>query len=93
MKLRTRAFKFLPEHNAGEAQFYAFWDYGHLMTAQAFPGVVNSLSASSVGTGFRYNLRSNVTTHVNYGRALIQLPETNAFGRNSFVDLAVTMAY
>jgi hemolysin activation/secretion protein len=92
-ELRTRAFRLFPERNAGEVQFYTFWDYGHLITAQAFPGVINSLTASSVGTGVRYNLRSNFTTHVNYGRALIQLPDTNAFARNSFVDLALTLAY
>ena len=92
-EVRTRAFKFMPEHNAGQAQFYAFWDYGQLMAAHAFPGVVNSLSASSVGTGVRYNLRSNFTTHVNYGRALIQLPDTNSSARNSFVNLALTLAY
>jgi hemolysin activation/secretion protein len=83
----------MPEHNAGEAQFYIFWDYGHLTAAQPFSGFANSVTASSVGTGVRYNLRSNLITHVNYGRALIQLPETNSLARNSFVDLALTMAY
>jgi len=92
-EVRTRAFKFMPEHNAGEAQFYIFWDYGHLTAAQPFSGFANSVTASSVGTGVRYNLRSNLITHVNYGRALIQLPETNSLARNSFVDLALTMAY
>jgi hemolysin activation/secretion protein len=92
-ELRTAALKPWPEHALGEAQLYIFWDYGHLTTAQSYAGVVNSLSASSIGSGLRYNLRSNLSTHVDYGRALIQLPNTNAAARNSFVDLALTMAY
>jgi hemolysin activation/secretion protein len=92
-ELRTPALKPWPEHGFGEAQLYIFWDYGHLLASQAFPGAINSLSASSVGSGIRYSLRSNFTTHVDYGRALIQLPNTNAGARHSFVDLALTVAY
>ena len=92
-EIRSAALKPWPEHGLGEAQLYIFWDYGHLTTAQSFPGVVNSLSAASVGSGLRYNFRSNFTTNVDYGRALIQLPNTNSSARNSFVDLALTMAY
>ena len=92
-EFRTPSFKLWPEHALGEAQLYIFWDYGHLQAAQAFSGVINSVNASSVGTGFRYELRNNLTTHINYGRALIQLPGTNGNARNSFVDMAFTVAY
>jgi hemolysin activation/secretion protein len=92
-ELRTPALKPWLEHGLGEAQLYIFWDYGHLLASQAFPSAINSLSASSVGSGIRYSLRSNFTTHVDYGRALIQLPNTNAGARHSFVDLALTVAY
>ncbi len=92
-ELRTPALKPWPEHGLGEAQFYIFSDYGHLMAARDFPGVVNSLSASSAGVGLRYELRNNLTTNVNYGRALIQLPDTNSQARNSFINLALTVAY
>ena len=47
----------------------------------------------ALALGMRYELRTNLTTHVNYGRALIQLPDTNSAARNSFVNLAVTLAY
>jgi hemolysin activation/secretion protein len=92
-ELRTPALSPWPEHSLGQAQFYIFWDYGHLMAVQSFAGASNSVNASSVGTGVRYNLRSNLTSHVDYGRALIQLPSNNAAARNSFVDVALTMAY
>ncbi len=92
-ELRTRAFKLMPESGLGQLQFYIFWDYGHFTAAHSFATAVNSLSASSVGTGARYEFRSNLTGHVNYGRALIQLPNTNSAARNSFVDLAFTVAY
>jgi len=35
--------------------------------AHAFPGEVNSVSASSVGPGVRYNLRSNLTANCQPG--------------------------
>ena len=92
-ELRTPSLKPWPEYNLGEAQFFVFYDYGHLHAAQPFPGALNLVNAASVGTGVRYQLRSNLTSHVSYGRALIQLPYANSSARNSFVDLALTMAY
>jgi hemolysin activation/secretion protein len=92
-ELRTPGLKPWPEHSLGEAQFYTFWDYGHLQAAQAFAGAINSVNASSVGTGVRYELRSNFIAHVNYGRALIQLPNTNSQARNNFTEVALTVAY
>jgi len=92
-ELRTPPIKPWPEHDLGEAQFYIFYDYGHLMAAKPYPGVVNSVNAASTGTGVRYELSTNMTAHLNYGRALIQLPETNSQARNSFVDLALTVAF
>lgn len=92
-ELRTPALKPYPEHAVGETQFYTFWDYGVLGTTKAFAGDINSLTASSVGVGVRYNLRSNLTGHVDYGRALIQLPNANSGARNQFTDIALTMAY
>jgi hemolysin activation/secretion protein len=92
-ELRTPALKPWPEHGLGEAQLYVFYDYGHLMAAKYFAGVVNSVNAASTGTGVRYELGNNMSAHLNYGRALIQLPQTNSQARNSFVDLALTVAY
>ena len=92
-ELRSPALRPWPEHGIGAAQFFIFWDYAHLGTAQAVPGYVNSLSASSIGSGFRYYFRTNFTANINYGRALIQLPDANAGARNSFVGLALTAAY
>jgi len=92
-ELRTPALKPFPEQGLGEAQFYLFWDYGHLLAANALAGATNSVNASSVGTGMRYDLRNNLTAHVSYGRALIQLPNTNSAARNNFTDLGLTLAY
>jgi hemolysin activation/secretion protein len=92
-ELRTPAFKPFPERGLGDLQLYAFWDYGHLQATQAFAGQINSESASSLGSGMRYELQSNITAHISYGRALIQLPNTNAAARNSFINLALTVAY
>jgi hemolysin activation/secretion protein len=92
-ELRTPALKLWPERELGEVQFYIFYDYAHLMAAKAYPGIVNSVNAASTGTGVRYELSTNLSGHLSYGRALIQLPETNSQARNSFIDLALTVAY
>ncbi len=92
-ELRTPSLSPWPEHGLGKAQLYIFWDYGHLQAAQAFSGTVNSMNAASVGTGALYQLRNNFTGRVNYGRALIALPGSNSQARDSFVGLALTMAY
>ena len=92
-ELRTPSLKPFPEQGLGQAQFYIFWDYGHLQAVHPFSGQINSESASSVGTGLRYEVRSNFTSNISYGRALIQLPNTNSAARNDFVSLVLTMAY
>lgn len=92
-ELRSPSLKPYPEHAFGYAQLYTFWDYGALSVAKSFAGEANSLSASSVGAGVRYEVRSKLTARVNYGRALIQLPNQNAAARNQFTDLALTLAF
>jgi hemolysin activation/secretion protein len=92
-ELRTPALKPFAEYGLGQVQLCVFWDYGHLQAVHNFPGQLNSVAASSVGTGLRYDLRSNLTSSVTYGRALIQLPNTNAAARNDLVNLNLTLAY
>jgi hemolysin activation/secretion protein len=90
-ELRTPSFTPFPEHGLGQWQFVAFWDYAHLAAAQAIAGEVNELSASSVGPGVRYNLRSNLTARFDYGWQLVHLP--NAGPRSHLASIALTMAY
>jgi hemolysin activation/secretion protein len=92
-ELRTPSLTPFPENGLGHFQFVAFWDYAQLDAAHAFPGQVNSLSASSVGPGVRYNLRSNVTARFDYGWQLIRLPEAGVGSRTHLASIAVTMAY
>ncbi len=92
-ELRTPALTPFPEHAFGEVQFLTFWDYAHLAAAHPDAGEVNLVNASSVGTGLRYNLRSNFTARVGYGWQLIRLPNTNPAARDQFADLSLTMAY
>ncbi|HEY3936293.1 MAG TPA: ShlB/FhaC/HecB family hemolysin secretion/activation protein [Bryobacteraceae bacterium] len=90
-ELRSPSFTPLPERGLGQWQFIAFWDYGHLMAAHATAGEVNTLSASSIGPGVRYNLRSNLTARFDYGWQLIHLP--NADPRSHLASLGLTIAY
>jgi hemolysin activation/secretion protein len=92
-EFRSPAWKPMPEYNLGQLQLIAFWDYGHLSAAQAFAGAVNSVNASSVGTGVLYNLRSNVTGRFDYGWQLIRLPNLNPDARSHLASLALTVAY
>jgi hemolysin activation/secretion protein len=92
-ELRTPSLTPFPENGLGHFQLVAFWDYAQLDAAHAFPGQVNSLSASSVGPGVRYNLRSNVTARFDYGWQLIRLPEAGVGSRTHLASIAVTMAY
>ena len=92
-ELRSPTWKPAPEHNIGGLQFVAFWDYGHLVATHSYPGVVNSLNASSVGTGARYNLRTNLTGRFDYGWQLIHLPDTNSQARSHLASVGLTLAY
>lgn len=91
-ELRTPALRLNPEHGFGELQIYTFWDYGHLIAAEPLDGQGN-VNGSSVGSGVRYSLRSNLNANVYYGRTLIQLPNTNSEARNDFTGIALTLAY
>jgi hemolysin activation/secretion protein len=90
-ELRTPSLAPFPERSLGQLQFVAFWDYAHLMAAHAIEGQTNSLSASSVGSGVRYNLRSNLSTRFDYGWQLIHL--ANAGPRSHLASLALTVSY
>jgi hemolysin activation/secretion protein len=92
-ELRAAPFTPFPEQGFGHLQLVAFWDYAHLNAAQAFPGQINSLSASSAGPGVRYNLRSNLTARFDYGWQLIHLPEAGVGSRSHLASFALTMAY
>jgi hemolysin activation/secretion protein len=92
-ELRSPALNPFPEHVVGEVQFLAFWDYAHLAAAHPDAGSVNLLNASSLGTGLRYNLRSNLCARVSYGWQLVRLPDTNPGARDQFAAVALTMAY
>jgi hemolysin activation/secretion protein len=92
-ELRSPALNPLPEHALGQVQFLAFWDYAHLAAEHPDAGTINLTTASSVGTGLRYNLRSNVTARVGYGWQLVRLPTTNPAARHQFADVALTLAY
>jgi hemolysin activation/secretion protein len=92
-ELRTPSLSPFPENGFGHFQFVVFWDYAQLDAAHAFPGQVNSLSASSVGPGVRYNLRSNLTARFDYGWQLIRLPEAGVGSRTHLASVALTMAY
>ncbi len=92
-ELRSPSWKPAPEYNLGNLQFVVFWDYAHLTATHAIAGDVNSVSASSVGTGVRYNLRTNLTGRFDYGWQLIHLPNTNTDGRAHLAAIALTIAY
>ena len=92
-ELRSPAWKLMPEHSLGSLQFVAFWDYGHLVAAHSYAGEVNSVSASSVGSGARYNFRNNMTGRFDYGWQLIHLPNTNSEARSHLANIALTVAY
>jgi len=90
-ELRSPTFRPFPEQNLGQWQFVAFWDYGHVLAEHAFVGAVNRMTASSVGSGVRYNLRSNVTARFDYGWQLMHLPDASP--RSNLASLALTVAY
>jgi hemolysin activation/secretion protein len=92
-ELRSPALNPFPEHSLGEVQFLTFWDYAHLAAEHPDAGEVNLTNASSVGAGFRYNLRSNLTARVGYGWQLVRLPTANPAARDQFADVSFTMAY
>jgi hemolysin activation/secretion protein len=73
-ELRSASFRSRENANFGQVQFLVFWDYAHVGSKNFVPGAINTLNACSVGTGLRYNLRSNVTASMDYGRQLIHLP-------------------
>ena len=52
---------------------------------------INHVSASSVGVGARYNLRSNLTAKMDYGWQLQHLPTTG--NRHHFLNFAIMTSY
>ena len=88
-EIRSVSFRNKESANFGEVQFLVFWDYAHMGSKYFVPGAVNNLNASSVGTGLRYNLRSNVAASFDYGWQLIHLP--NSDGKNQLAAFAITL--
>jgi hemolysin activation/secretion protein len=75
----------------GQIQVLSFWDWAHLSSAHDVEGAINHISASSIGMGLRYNLRSNVTAKFDYGWQLQHLP--TAGNRDHLVNFALMTSY
>jgi hemolysin activation/secretion protein len=73
----------------GRLQFLGFWDYGSLHTKKAIAGSDGNVDASSIGTGLRYSLRSNVTAKFDYGWQLRWLPGVPGGGHSANIGLVI----
>jgi hemolysin activation/secretion protein len=74
-----------------QAQFGAFWDYGHISQVNAVPDQVNSAALSSVGIDLHLTLDRYVDLRFDVGWQLRAAP--GADSRSTFSDIAITVGY
>jgi hemolysin activation/secretion protein len=74
-----------------QAQFGAFWDYGHVSQVTAVPDQVNSATLSSLGLDLHLTLDRYFDLRFDVGWQLRAAP--GADGRSTFSDIAVTAGF
>jgi hemolysin activation/secretion protein len=74
-----------------QAQFGAFWDYGHVSQIDVVPDQVNSATLSSVGIDLHVTLDRYADLRVDTGWQLRSAPGAN--DRSVFTDIAVTVGF
>lgn len=74
-----------------QAQFGAFWDYGHVAQKDAVPDQVNSATLSSLGVDAHLTLNRYADLRVDVGWQLRAAPGSD--GRSVFTDFAVTVGF
>ncbi len=74
-----------------QAQFGAFWDYGHVSQIDALPDHVNSANLSSLGVDAHLVLGPYADLRVDVGWQLRAAP--GASDRGAFTDFAVTVGF